>query len=212
MLRSVLTRRRRRTWPPALALAIGAGILAGCSTPPKADRTTTTTTSSVAPPTSARTTTSSTPPPTTAPVRSKQAVAAAWEASFNAFYEAAENDDPNSPTLLATLYPDSPEFRQESGFLGSIALAGVVGPSSWRIGNVLVLSMARTQALVSACSYDAGTHYRSTGAEAPSDLGGGAGLTAYRTTLRRQGTTWLVYQTNVTFPKATTETGPCHGF
>lgn len=214
MFRSVLTRRRRRTWSPALALAIGAGILAGCASPQanKTTTTTTTTSSTEAPPTSARTTTSSTPPPTTTPVSSKQAVAAAWEAEVNAFYMAGELGEPAYAPLLRSWVRGGPVALHAAGFLQAQAAAGVIGPSTWRIGNIRVVALSGQVAQVKGCSYDPGSHYKSSGAVAPTDLGGGAGFTAYETTLDLIANRWLVDSSVTSSPSSSTVPGPCQGF
>jgi hypothetical protein len=194
---------------------VAAGVLAGCSSSPQASTTTQHTTTTPAPATSSsQPETTSTPAPTTtepAP-QTDAAIEAAWEASVNDFYEASEHDTPSSPALLATLAPGSPELRQETDYIEEQSASGVAGPSSWRLGNISVLSHTGFVATVSACSYDPGSHYASTGAAAPADLGGGAGYTGYIATMRAQGGSWLLYATTVSSPSSSEEAGPCHGF
>jgi hypothetical protein len=215
MQRSVPSRRRLLTWAPALAAAVAAGVLAGCSSSPQASTTTQQTSTTPAPATSSsQPGTTSTPAATTteqAP-QNDAAIEAAWAASVNEFYQASEHDSPSSPALLKTLFPGSPELRQETDYIEEQSASGVAGPSSWRLGNISVLSRSVSAATVSACSYDAGSHYVSTGAVAPADLGGGAGYTAYIATMRAQGGSWLLYATTVSSPTSSEEAGPCHGF
>lgn len=137
---------------------------------------------------------------------------AAWVASINAFYRASSAGTSDLTALDATLLPGSAELNQENGFISSQELSGVVGPSTWRIGNVHVDWISGALAEVSACSFDPGSHYKSSGKQAPVSLGGGAGLTAYVAHLRLEAGKWLLYATQVSVPSSTTAAGPCHAF
>jgi hypothetical protein len=215
MQRSVPSSRRRLTWAPALAAAVVAGALAGCSSSPQASTTTRQTSTTPAPASStSRPVTTSTPATSTTELapQNDAAIEAAWAASINDFYGASEHDSPSSPALLATLFPGSPELRQETDYIEEQSASGVAGPSSWRLGNISVVSRSASVATVSACSYDPGSHYVSTGAVAPADLGGGAGYTGYIATMRAHGGKWLLYATTVSSPTSSEEAGPCHGF
>lgn len=131
---------------------------------------------------------------------------------MTAFYEAGERSDPSSHALLSTLVPNGPELKLETSFLEAQVASGVVGPTTWRLGNEHVVSINGGEATVSGCSYDPGARYASSGAAAPSDLGGGAGYTGYVSTLQLHGAEWLLYSTTVSFPTNTKQAGPCLGF
>ena len=75
-------------------------------------------------------------------------------------------------------------------YLSAQAASGVVGPSTWRIGNMRVVSLGRSNAVVTACSYDPGSHFRSGDLAAPAALGGGAGLPAYITDMAEMKGSW----------------------
>jgi hypothetical protein len=136
----------------------------------------------------------------------------AWLASINDFYLASELGSPNFSSLDATLLPGSPEFSQEIAFISAQVASGVVGPSTWRIGHVAVVTLVGNVAVVTACSYDPGSHFRSTGRPAPASLGGGAGLTAYVSHLEDVAGRWLLYVTDASEPLPTSKAGPCFGF
>jgi hypothetical protein len=170
-------------------------------------------------------TTTSTPPVTSSPVTTTSAagsasglagedrvVVAAWLGYQRAFYLASERADPTYPSFLAAVMPTGPVLRDAEGFLSAQADAGVVGPSVWKLGNVTVLSLRGSTAVVSGCAYDPGSHYRSSGLAAPASLGGGAGLTASVTQLRKVGGRWLVLASLVSSPPSTAVAGPCRGF
>jgi len=213
----------RRTGPPllpALALGVAATSLAGCavSHPPEVASAGATTVGDTA---SALPTVASTAPEsvttTTAPrgltgSRAEVAVERAWVASINDFYRASELGSTNLSSLDATLLPGSLEVAQETGFISAQVASGVVGPSTWRIGNVRVVSLAGDAAVITACSYDPGSHFRATGRPAPASLGGGARLTAYVSHLEDVAGRWLLYATDASEPMSASEAGPCLGF
>jgi hypothetical protein len=140
-------------------------------------------------------------------------IAADWLASVEAFYVASEHSDPEWPAMLATVVRGSPQESQVTGFIGAQVAAGIVGPSTWRIGKVQVMDMGAGEvAIVEGCSWDPGAHYAVGGAAAPVDLGGGAGYTAYDTTMNLVGGRWAVYSTTVEELDSNAGAGPCDGF
>jgi len=60
-------------------------------------------------------------------------------------------------------------------YLSAQAASGVVGPATWQIGNTRVVSLSRSSAVVTGCSYDRGSHVRSDGRAAPALLAGEPG-------------------------------------
>jgi len=122
-------------------------------------------------------------------------VARAWLAAMRAFYVASSRDNPAYGPLVAALVPGSPEDRAMIGYLSAQAASGVAGPSAWVLGRVGVRLEGPGRAIVSACSYDPGSRYVATGAAAPSDLGGGAGVTQYVSEMWRVDGAWLLYAT-----------------
>jgi hypothetical protein len=202
-------RTRRRRCAPVVVLAASSAALSACSS---ATSTPPTSTTSTTPATSTSTSTTSPTATTRTDAPNTKSIEAAWLASINAFYLAGEQSEPSSSALLQSLVPGSPELKQETSFLEIQKVNGIVGPSTWRIGNVAVLSSSATQAVLSACSFDPGAYYRATGEPAPTSLGGGAGYTGYVVTLDRYNGKWLVFSTQVSAPTTTQETGPCHGF
>jgi len=139
-------------------------------------------------------------------------IAKAWLAELTAYYQASEHDDPSLPAMLAGAVPGSAEFAQVTAFIDEQRADGVAGPSHWRIGDVRVVSREGSRAVVTGCSYDKGSYVVSTGAVAPTSLGGGAGLTSYSSVMERSGGTWKVDSTAVAMPKSPAAAGPCHGF
>lgn len=139
-------------------------------------------------------------------------ITAAWAKAMNAFYEASNDGNARLPGLLATLVPGSPSYEQETTYIAAQSVSGIAGPASWRIGAVALISSDSRKAVVSGCSFDEGSHYVSSGAQAPSTLGGSPGLTGYLATMERVGGSWLLYSTRVTSPSTSKEAGPCHDF
>lgn len=140
------------------------------------------------------------------------AVETAWANSKVAFYEAAHNDDPQYPPLLATLVPGGPVYVHSIAYLSALASAGVRGPPNWRVGHEHVVSIGGRRARVEGCLFDSGSRWKATGAPAPASLGGGAGLTASDATLELEGGKWLVLTDHVSAVSSPKEPGPCHGF
>jgi type IV pilus biogenesis protein CpaD/CtpE len=203
--------RRLHLLAPALALAATAGALAGCSSSPQATTTTTassTTTTTPALPTS----TSSSSTSTTTTVSPDQAIASAWTAEVNAFYQAAERGDATYAPLEATLVRGGPVAVHTLAFLSEQDAMGIVGPSTWRVGNVRIVAVSAGSARVEGCSYDPGSHYKTTGGTPPADLGGGAGYTGYVTTMELIAGHWLVDSSVTSSPSTPQVVGPCQGF
>jgi hypothetical protein len=209
--------------PPfaALRLLAATSALAGCTASHAREvasaGTITVGSSAAAAPTTAIATAPASPPPTigsrrTTRIAADLQVEKAWLASINDFYRASELGSTNLSILDATLVPGSRELAQETGFISLQVVSGVVGPSAWRIGSVRVASLTGDTAAVTACSYDPGSHFRSSGYPAPPPLGGGAGLTAYVAHLRDVAGRWLLYATGTSAPTSTSEVGPCFGF
>jgi hypothetical protein len=130
---------------------------------------------------------------------------------MNAFYEAALAGNPQDPALLDTLAAGGPVYTHSIGYLTGLVTQGAIGPARWRVGNAETLSMTATRATVSGCSWDPGSRMKRSGAPAPPALGGGAGYTATRAVLVRQGGRWRVLQAATT-QVVPAEAGPCHGF
>lgn len=219
MQRSPSPGRRLARWAPALAVAATAG-LAGCSSSPTASSTTTSSSALTTTTTTQRgalTTSTTVSVPTTSTVllsgsTEDRDIAAAWVASINAFYVASELDRPGYGPLVATLVSGGPVQEHTEAYILTQSAMGVAGPATWRIGNVRVVSVGSATAEVVGCSYDPGSHYKSTGGEAPTDLGGGAGFTGYASTLDLIDGRWLVDTTVTTAPPSSSVAGPCHGF
>jgi hypothetical protein len=134
------------------------------------------------------------------------ALLGAWKREIEAFYVASARSDPSYRPLSAGVAPGSPEDEQMISYLSAQVASGVVGPAHWRIGNLHVASLGRGTAVVTACSYDPGSHLRSSVARAPAALGGGAGLTAYTSDMSEIGGTWKLDRSVTSLP------GPCHDF
>ena len=140
-------------------------------------------------------------------------IAADWENSIQLYYQAGAAGNLNLTALDRTLVPDGPELKQETAFLGVQVGEGIIGPSTWRIGNARVVGYNKSgTAVVEGCSWDPGSHFLSTGAEAPASLGGGAGYTAFVSDMDLSGGRWLLDSTQVSAPTSTKEAGPCEGF
>jgi hypothetical protein len=198
--------------PSAIAAAL---LLAGCASgspqrslplaapaPPTAPSTTQTARAHVA------------PPPPEASTRSEQehAVASAWQVEIEDFYIAGELGEPNYPPLLASWVPGGPVAVHAHAYLAQQSAMGIVGPSTWRIGDVRVLGGTSQVQAVEGCSYDPGSYYRATRKPAPAALGGGPGLTGYDTTMDLVDGRWVVDDTIVSSPASPAAPGPCHGF
>ncbi len=206
MSHSPKLRTRRRRCAPAVALAASAAALSACTTSPTTQSRQTSTTAS----TSTSTTTSTTVVTNTS--SEPQAVASAWESGLVAFYEASERDDPTYPPFVNSVVRGSQQQIEAGAFILSQGTAGVVGPSTWRIGDAKVVSLHGTTATVNGCSYDPGSHYKAGVGTPPTSLGGGAGYTAYVTTMRLVDGRWKADDTVTSSPTSTQEAGPCHGF
>jgi hypothetical protein len=204
----------------ALALLAATSSLAGCGASRPAEVASAGTTSIGATPAAAPTVSSPAPAPaSTTPVPARPAgsgadarVEGAWVASINDFYLASELGSTNLSRLDATLVPGGLALAQERAFISAQVVSGVVGPSAWRIGGVRVVSLVGEGAVVTGCSYDPGSHFRSTGRPAPPSLGGGAGLTSYVSRLEDVAGKWLLDATETSEPVSTTVEGPCRGF
>ena len=141
-----------------------------------------------------------------------QAVLSAWKAEIQAFYVASVLGDPSYRLLGLGVIPGSPEDDQMISYLSAQAASGVVGPSTWRIGNMRVVSLGRSNAVVTACSYDPGSHFRSGDLAAPAALGGGAGLTAYITDMAEMKGSWKLERSATSAEQSPSSPGPCHRF
>ena len=141
------------------------------------------------------------------------AVLSAWRAEMDAFYAASARGDVSSRELLGLgVVSGSPEDEQMVSYLSAQGASGVVGTSSWRFGNMRVVSLGSSKAVVTACSYDTGSHLRSSGLPAPASLGGGAGFSAYSSEMVETGGAWRLDR-SVTSPVANASSaGPCHRF
>lgn len=140
------------------------------------------------------------------------AIEHAWLAETNAFYVASERGDPSYPPLVAGVIPGGPAEEQALSFISAQAASGVVGPSTWRLGNVVVSRRAGATAVVTACAFDPGSHLKANGLPAPAPLGGGAGLTAFVTDMTEVNGTWKVDKSVTSAPRSTDSPGPCRGF
>ena len=141
-----------------------------------------------------------------------QAVLSAWKAEIQAFYVASVLGDPSYRLLGLGVIPGSPEDDQMISYLSAQAASGVVGPSTWHIGNMRVVSLGRSNAVVTACSYDPGSHFRSGDLAAPAALGGGAGLTAYITDMAEMKGSWKLERSATSAEQSPSSPGPCHRF
>lgn len=141
-----------------------------------------------------------------------QAVAQAWTASEEGFYEAALVGDPTLPSYVRWLVPGGPVYRHAIAFLTSLAVQGLVGPEHWRIGLVHVVAVGRRYARLEACSWDPGSRFKTSGRPAPTSLGGGASYTAYRAILLNEHGRWLVWQTATATVQNLNEESPCMHF
>jgi len=139
-------------------------------------------------------------------------IAKAWLAEQAAFYRASESEEPSYEPFLERLVRFGPVYDHALSYLSAQADAGVVGPSTWRVGSATVVSISGNRAILTGCAYDPGSHYRSSDRAAPLSLGGGAGLTASYVTLERIGGRWLVYSSADSSPRSAAVPGPCRGF
>lgn len=135
----------------------------------------------------------------------------AWLASERAFYAAGAAGSPDYPPLLSSFAPASPALKSVVSFLTALRAAGVVAPSSYRVGEGRLVAEAGGRAVVTGCAFDTGSLYRATSEPAPPALGGGAGFTAYRVTLLLRSRRWLVWSVLAT-SASSGEPGPCEGF
>ena len=141
-----------------------------------------------------------------------RAVLSAWKAEMEAFYTASALGDPSYRPLGLGVVPGSPQDDQMISYLSAQAASGVVGPSTWDIGDMHVVSLGRTSAVVRACSYDPGSRFRSGDLAAPAGLGGGAGLTAYITDMTEVGRSWKLERSETFAEPDASSPGPCHRF
>jgi len=114
---------------------------------------------------------------------------------MEAFYVASLHGDVWSRRLGRGVVAGSPADEAMLSFLSAQAASGVAGPSTWRIGKARVVSLGRSRAVVAACSYDPGSHFRSGHLAAPGDLGGGAALTAYLSDMTEVRVSWRLERT-----------------
>ena len=140
------------------------------------------------------------------------AVAGAWRTEIDAFYVASERGDPSYGPMLAGVVPGDPEQAQMVAFVSAQVASGVAGPSTWRIGEIRVVAVRGSNAVVEACATDPGSHEISSGTAAPPLLGGGAGLTAFVSDLAETGGSWKLVRTATSAPSSIDVEGPCHGF
>ncbi|MGO9198171.1 MAG: hypothetical protein ACLQK4_13715 [Acidimicrobiales bacterium] len=152
------------------------------------------------------------PVPTVEPPSTTGEVEAAWVGSERAFYAAGRLGRPDYAPLTESFAPGSPALAQTTDWLMALSDAGVIAPTSYRVGNARVTTMTATTAVLTGCTYDTGSIYRSSGAPAPAGLGGGAGLTASIVTLHRVAGRWLVWSDQTSTPSSSKENGPCQGF
>ena len=129
-----------RSTPAAIALAVLAAVLAGCSSSPAADRSTITST-------------------TADPTAGVQAqILTAWRAAENAFYQAeADPNGVNSPALDATLTGQQLELVKSN--LANQESEGFIGQGQWDLGSPRVVSLSPTEndpttATVVSCIHD----------------------------------------------------------
>ncbi len=148
---------------------------------------------------------------TTSPAKTTGSPVAAWLASERAFYRAGQSGSPDYPPLLSSFAPSSPALKSVVSFLTALRAAGVVAPSSYRLGDGRLLSEAAGRAVVTGCAFDTGSIYRTTRQPAPAALGGGAGFTAYRVTLLLRSRRWLVWSVFAT-SSSSKGAGPCENF
>jgi len=140
------------------------------------------------------------------------AVLTAWKAEIDAFYAASALGDPSYRRLALGVIAGSPEDDEMISYLSAQAASGVVGPSSWHIGNVRVVSLGRSHAVVTGCSYDRGSHLRTGDLAVAPWLGGGPGLTAYLTDMTAVTGSWKLDSSATSSVYATSAPGPCHRF
>ena len=133
-------------------------------------------------------------------------------ASERAFYSAGRLGEPDFGPLISSFAPGSPALAPTVAFLTSLSQAGVVAPASYRAGNVRIPTASASSAVLTGCTYDTGSVYRSSDAPAPAGLGGGASYTASLVVLHRVGGRWLVWSDQTSTPTSSKEDGPCHGF
>ena len=150
--------------------------------------------------------------PPVPPGRAVADVLSAWKAEVEAFYTASALGDPSYRPLGLGVVPGSPEDERMISYLSAQAASGVVGPSTWRIGNLRVESLGPARAVVTACSYDAGSHFRSGALRPPRALGGAAGLTGYVTDMTETEGFWKLERSVTSVEQSVSASGPCHGF
>ena len=143
---------------------------------------------------------------------SRAAAELAWAESERAFYAAGRLSEPEYPALIASFAPGSPALGRTVAWLIALGDAGVIAPQTYRVGGERVTRLTGSTAWLTGCTYDTGSVYRSTGAPAPGDLGGGASLTASVAVLRHVAGRWLVWSDQTSTPSSSEENGPCHGF
>ena len=119
----------------------------------------------------------------------------AWRSEMEVFYAASRHGAGWSRRLGLGVVAGSPEDEAMTSFLSAQAASGVVGPSRWRIGSGRVVSLGRARAVVAGCSYDTGSRFRSGPLAAPGDLGGGAAVTAYLSSMTEVRGSWRLERT-----------------
>ena len=144
--------------------------------------------------------------------RAVRAVLAAWKSEIEAFYAASALGNPSYRRLGQGVVPGSPEDDRMIAYLSAQAASGVVGPATWQIGNTRVVSLSRSSAVVTGCSYDRGSHVRSDGRAAPALLGGGAGLTGYVSYMTEMKGSWDIERSVASSEPSPSPAGPCHRF
>lgn len=151
-------------------------------------------------------------PSTEAAARPALGPVASWLLSERAFYRAGQLGEPDYGPLVSSFAPSSPALESIVSFLITLEVAGVVAPSSYRLGAGRLLFEDGHEATVTGCSYDTGSRYRSSRLPAPASLGGGAGFTAYQVRLLLRGGRWLVWSIASRAVSSDREPGPCEGF
>ncbi|MGH9170425.1 MAG: hypothetical protein ACRD0Z_06090 [Acidimicrobiales bacterium] len=140
------------------------------------------------------------------------AIESAWANSKRQFYEAALHDEPDYTPFLSTLVPGGAVYTHSVAYLTGLVSEGLVGPSTWRVGNERVVSQTSTEAHVEGCLWDTGSLWKASHEPAPAALGGGSGFAASHALLVLDNGKWLVLDDSVTTVKSDKEPGPCHGF
>ena len=128
---------------------------------------------------------------------------------MEAFYAASLHGTGWSRRLSLGVVAGSPQDEAMISFLSAQTASGVVGPSKWRLGKERLVSLDRSRAVVAACSYDPGSHFRSGHLAAPSGLGGGAALTAYLSDMTDVRGSWRLERTATSDLTGVVRPGAC---